>query len=357
MTAAKKEPTDTPTPSEGKDEANNTKVFTGSLGIDIGTANIVVAQNKGREVSTTIQSNAFFTLPRSETTKEILSGRSILFFEKNDRLYILGNSSEYFANIFRGNTRRPMKNGILNPNEHESTDVIKTILDHLVRKPHTEGEKIWFSTPGDPIGSPDTVTYHKSIIKMHLESLGYSPLPLTEGMAIIISELSGNGSESTGIGISVGAGMCNICLSYLSIPVITYSMQKGGDYIDSLVGRSVGEPVTTIKGVKERELNLAIKPRNRVETALHIYYDDLFSSLAQSLQKVLGGSDMVPSLPKPIPIVMGGGTVLPKGCGERFAKALDDVRLPIGISDIRIAERPLYATAKGALMMAMREKD
>jgi len=356
MTTAKKETTDTPAPSENKDEAKNQKVFSESIGIDIGTANIVVAQNRGREVSTTIQSNAFFTIPSSQTTKEILSGRSVLFFEKNDKLYIMGNSAEYFANIFRGNTRRPMKDGTLNPKEHESTDVIKTIIDHLVRKPNAEGEKIWFSAPGEPIGKPDTVTYHKSIIKMHLESLGYSPVPINEGMAVIISELSGNGSESTGIGISVGAGMCNVCLSYLSIPVITYSIQKGGDYIDSLVGSSVGEPFTTIKGVKEKELNLSIKPRNRVETALHIYYDDLFSSLAQSLQQALGSSDNVPSLPKPIPIVLSGGTVLPKGCRDRFAKAFENVRLPINISDIRIAERPLYATAKGTLMMAMREK-
>jgi len=64
----------------------------------------------------------------------------------------------------------------------------------------------------------------------------------------------------------------------------------------------------------------------------------------------------VPSLPKPIPIVLAGGAVLPKGSREKFSKAFDDVRLPINISDIRIAERPLYATAKGALMMAMREK-
>jgi len=356
MTAAKKETTATPEPSENKDEAKNPKVFNESLGIDIGTANIVVAHNKGREVSTTIQSNAFFTIPSSQTTKEIISGRSVLFFEKNDKLYIMGNSAEYFANIFRGNTRRPMKDGILNPQEHESTDVIKTIIDHLIRKPNVEGEKIWFSTPGEPIGKPNTVTYHKSIIKMHLESLGYSPVPINEAMAVIISELSSNGSESTGIGISIGAGMCNICLSYLSIPVITYSIQKGGDYIDSLVGSSVGEPFTKIKGVKEKELNLSIKPRNRVETALHIYYDDLFSSLAQSLQQVLGSSDNVPSLPKPIPIVLGGGTVLPKGCRDKFAKAFEGVRLPINISDIRIAERPLYATAKGALMMTMREK-
>ena len=54
----------------------------------------------------------------------------------------------------------------------------------------------------------------------------------------------------------MGGGMCNICLSYLSFPVITYSIPMAGDYIDEMVGKSVGEPATKIKVIKEEELNL-----------------------------------------------------------------------------------------------------
>lgn len=64
--------------------------------------------------------------------------------------------------------------------------------------------------------------------------------------------------------------MCNVCFSYLSIPVIRYSIQKGGDYIDSMVGRSVGESPTKIKLIKEKELDLSIQPRTRIETVKDI---------------------------------------------------------------------------------------
>src|SRR3712207_9023027 len=36
----------------------------------------------------------------------------------------------------------------------------------------------------------------------------------------------------TGIGISFGGGMCNVSVSFMSIPMITFSVPKSGDYID-----------------------------------------------------------------------------------------------------------------------------
>ena len=53
--------------------------------------------------------------------------------------------------------------------------------------------------------------------------------------------------------------------------------------------------------------------------------------------------------------MLSGGSVIPKGCREKFGKAVREIDLPIKVSDIRIAEKPLYATAKGSLKMAMEE--
>ncbi len=43
------------------------------------------------------------------------------------------------------------------------------------------------------------------------------------------------GSNYTGIGISCGGGLCNVCLAYLSVPVVSFSVPKAGDFIDSRV--------------------------------------------------------------------------------------------------------------------------
>ncbi|ADH85432.1 hypothetical protein [Desulfurivibrio alkaliphilus] len=326
----------------------------GPVGLDIGTSHIVMAQNKGKNIHTVKQLNAFFTIPYSKFTKKILVENEVNFFEKNDQFYILGYSAENFANMFNTNTRRTMEKGLLSAREDEGITVLQAIINTLINKPKNEGEVICFSIPGQPIDSPNSTIYHESVIKMFLSSLGFRPISINEGLATVMSELAED--NFTGIGISMGGGMCNVCLSYLSVPVITYSIQKGGDYIDYMVGASVGEPATKIKTIKEGGVSLNRSPKNRVETALHIYYDDLINSLLHSLQDVLHSSDKIPKIAKPIPIALAGGTVLAGGFREHFEKALSEVNLPVEISEVRIAEDTLNTTAKGAMVMALSEE-
>ncbi|MCP4691094.1 MAG: hypothetical protein GY859_23800, partial [Desulfobacterales bacterium] len=159
-------------------------------------------------------------------------------------------------------------------------------------------------------------------------------------------------NDATGIGVSMGGGMCNICFSYLSIPAVTYSIQKGGDYIDAMVAESVGETPSKIKDIKEKELDLSVEPGNNIEICLHLYYDKLFSMLADSLQQIFRSSENIPRLQESVPMVLSGGVVLPRGSKEKFEKAFAEIRIPIDISEIIVAEQPLYATARGALIMA-----
>ncbi|MEO5360750.1 MAG: hypothetical protein H7843_09945 [Nitrospirota bacterium] len=325
----------------------------GPVGLDVGTSNIVMAQNKGNKIQMVKQLNAFFTIPQSKFTKQILTQNNVMFFEHNKRYYIIGYSAEGFANMFNSNTRKSMEKGLLSPREDEAVIVIQSIINTLIQKPKKFGEIICFSIPGQPIEKEVIITGHESIIKMYLETLGYTPVSINEGLAVVMSELADE--NFTGIGISMGGGMCNVCLSYLSVPVITYSIQKGGDYIDEMSSLEVGEPATKIKVIKEESLDLSVLPKNKLELTMHLYYNDLINHLVRSIQDVITSSDHIPKITEPIPIVLSGGTSMPKGCKEKFEKALNAIRLPIEISSIRVAREPLNATAKGALVMAMAE--
>lgn len=325
----------------------------GPVGLDIGTSHIVMAQNAGRHISTVNQLNAFFTIPYSKFTKKILVENDITFYAKGDQFYILGYSAENFANMFNTDTRRTMEKGILSSHEDEGITVLQSIISSLLAKTDKQ-EVVCFSMPGVPVGGNASVVYHESIIKMYLASLGYRPISINEGLATIMSELADD--NFTGIGISMGGGMCNVCLSYLSVPVLNFSIQKGGDYIDTMVGASVGEPATRIKMIKEGSLNLASAPQGRVETALDIYYVDLVSHLLSTLEHVLKTTDKMPNINTPLPIALSGGTVMPRGFKDLFEKGLRKVSLPLDISEVRIAADPLNTTAKGAMVMALSEE-
>ncbi len=342
-----------PVVSTKKESAKGAESPDGPVGLDIGTSNIIMALNRGDNIHTVKQLNAFFTIPQSKFTKKILTQNGVRFFEEEGQYFIIGYSAEDFANMFNANTRRPMEKGLLSAKENESITTLRAIIGTILSKPKNFGETICFSIPGEPLEGTAYVAGHESIIKMTLESMGYSPISINEGLAIIMSELADD--NFTGLGISMGGGMCNVCLSYLSVPVITFSIQKGGDYIDAMVARDVEISATKIKGIKEESLDLTVLPKNNIETALQVYYMDLILDLIHGIQHVLSSSEKIPKIADPIPVVLSGGTAMPKGCKENFEAALEKVRLPIEVSSVRVAKEPLNTTAKGALIMAMTE--
>ncbi|MBV6343347.1 hypothetical protein [Candidatus Magnetobacterium casense] len=345
------EPSRVSTPEPSRPVSTEAESPRGPVGLDLGTSNIVMAQSKGGDLYIAKQLNAFFPVVQSKFTKKILTQNNVLFVEKNKLYYVIGYSAESFANMFNENTRRPMEKGLLSSKEDDGITIIQAIISTIVKKPKNFGEYICFSMPGVPVDNPAVVAGYESIIKMYLASLGYTPISINEALAIVMEELGED--NFTGIGISLGGGMCNVCLSYLSVPVITFSIQKGGDYIDAMVSREIGEPATKIKVTKEETLDLSVLPKNRMETALHVYYMDLISTLVETLRQVISSSENIPKISAPIPIVLSGGTAMPKGFKERFDEGLRRSNMPIDISEVRIARDPLNTTAKGALKMAM----
>lgn len=327
----------------------------GPIGLDVGTSHVVVAQNKRNHIETIQELNAFFTVPNAKFARDILGQKEVSYFDREDQYYIFGYSAESFANMFNAETRRPMKDGFLSPDEEEGIAVIQAIANTIIQKPKNIGEILCFAVPADPLNGTGSVVYHESVIKKFIGSTGYSPVSINEAMAVVLAELSED--DYTGIGISMGGGMCNVCLSYLSFPVITYSLQMAGDYIDKMVGTAVGEPATKIKVIKEEELDLTREPKDRVMTALHIFYDEMIFKLLESLQRVLNATENIPKIKAPVPIVLSGGTAMPEGCKEKFEKMLNNVRLPLEISSVRLSDDPLSTPAKGALLMAMTEAE
>lgn len=327
----------------------------GPLGLDIGTSHIVSVRHGGKSVVSAKELNAFFTVPNSRFARSILENNDLSFFERNGQYFIYGYPAEEFAKMFNAGTRRTIKEGLLCPHEDEGLTVIRACLSSLIGRPMGASKFLCYTVPGEPLSGTVSVTYHEALLRRLLSDMGYYPLPLNEGMAVVLSELED--ADYTGIGISMGGGMCNVCFSYLSFPVVTFSIQVAGDYIDQAAGLSVGESPTKVKQIKENELNLLEEPKGRIHTALHIFYEEMIHRLLSSLREVLSRTNKIPSISRPVPIVLSGGTTLPPGCTELFRKALDETRLPIEISSVRRANDPLMAAAKGALIMAKTESD
>src|SRR5262249_51227647 len=147
--------------------------------------------------------------------------------------------------------------------------VLEAIMQTLVPKARAQGEILAFSVPAAAEGKESSLTYHEATLRRYFESLGYKPVAINEGLAVIFSELEDN--NFTGIGISCGGGMCNVPLAYLSIPSMMFSIAKGGDFIDAATAAVTGEQTTRVKVIKEDGFDLSRNPKDKYEKALRIY--------------------------------------------------------------------------------------
>src|SRR6185369_16346012 len=141
-----------------------------------------------------------------------------------------------------------------------------------------------------------------------------------EGLAVVFGEMSN--SNYTGIGISCGSGMCNVCLAVLSVPVINFAVPKAGDFIDAQAASVTGDTSVRMRVQKESAFVVNGLSGDRVQNALTVYYDDVIQTLANTLRTTISSTQRMPKLDQSVPIVLSGGTAIPKGFLDRFTAAL-----------------------------------
>src|SRR5207248_9742657 len=130
--------------------------------------------------------------------------------------------------------RRPMLRGLLNPGEPDSVKLVRDLVLTLTGRGTQKGQRVCFSVPASPLGSEESTTYHEATLQQVLNELGYEPTSINEGLATVYAEMEE--SNYSGIGISCGGGLCNVCVAYLSVPVLSFSIAKAGDFIDNSAG-------------------------------------------------------------------------------------------------------------------------
>jgi len=321
------------------------------LGLDVGTSRIVVARNRDKKYHYDAQLNAFITLPYSNLAQSLLERETVFHEVVGDEIVVAGNDAQKFAEIFHVETRRPMLRGVLNPQEPHSLAVMRRIITRLVGAAGTDGRKIFFSVPAPTGTTEEGIAYHQASIRQILIDLGFQAQPIEEGLAVVYAEMSA--SNYTGIGISCGSGLCNVCFSVLSVPVISFSVPKAGDFIDAQAAAVTGELSTRMRVHKENTFGLNGLSGDRVANALNVYYDDVIRTLTNTLRSTISSTQRLPKLDQSVPVVLSGGTVMPNGFLGRFVTALRAEDFPIRIAGVRISDDPLHSTARGALMAAL----
>jgi hypothetical protein len=322
-----------------------------ALGLDVGTSRIVTAQRADSDIRYDSQLNAFVSIPFSKITESVLEREKVPHTSLAGDLIVHGNESEKFAGLLNAEIRRPMAQGVLDAKEPESLRMLREILTCMLGTGNRDRQKLAFTVPAAPLGAEGSLTYHEATVRQILVDLGYAPVSINEGLAVIYGELES--SNYTGIGISLGGGLCNVCLAYLSVPVLSFSIAKAGDFIDTSAATVTGERANRIRLTKEDSFHFNGFFADKIHQVIGVYYDDMIRSLVTALKEAFARTRNLPTFNRPVPMVLSGGTALPPGFRDRFEKLLWEQDFPITVSDIRLSQNPLHATAKGALVYAL----
>ena len=320
-------------------------------GLDVGTANLLSAiQMKDGKVVVQRERNMFLEIPADfHRNRSMLTRLNVPYVSHRDRLFVLGDSSFSLANMFGREVRRPMMDGFLSPREQDAIPMLRFIIERLLGQRTIENEPVYFSVPDASIDRDNDTIYHRGVVEGLLRKLGYTPHAINEGHAVVYAELAEQ--DFTGIGISCGGGMFNVCVAYRTIPAVTFSVSRGGDWIDEHVAKVMGIPKVRATAIKEADVDL-LNPKSREEEAIVLYYRNLIQYVLQNLRQRFVLARDVPQFTEPIEVVVAGGTSLVGGFVEVFAEELQKADLPMPVAGVRRADDALSAVVRGCLIAA-----
>jgi hypothetical protein len=327
--------------------------------VDIGTCFIVGAKlENGKEIFQ-IERDAFFSMAREDFAEEMLHDAGAKFVIRGNEIFVVGEDALKYCMITgkQDQYRRPMQRGVLNPNEEEAIPLLERLIEGIIGKAAFPGEVVAATIPAAPLDANLDVTFHKIVVERFLKKMGYDVRILNEALAIIYAEcpqVEDNGTKApfSGVGISFGAGMTNLVVSWRAKKLFEISVARGGDWIDASVSKVSNVHVGKVTHEKEKNLDLRrVDPRNPLHLGLEIYYDELMRHVVREFKAHFKTNKT--TVTSPLDVVVAGGTASVPGFIETFKRILEEEGAPIPIRDVRLAKDPLRTVARGALVAAV----
>ena len=327
------------------------------LGIDCGTFNLVVARRgEGDEIKSKREINAFLELPlENRFVFNMMKKAGVPLIERDKVAYVVGESAVNMAYTLNElSLKRPMKGGCLNPEEQDAFRILSIMIHSLIGEVDKDKDVVFYSVPANAVNEKTDADYHdkvlQSIFKAYkINGKTVNAQPINEALALIYAELGHK--MYTGIGLSFGAGMVNLCHAIFAQPSFAFSLVNSGDWIDQQAARASSESPTIINKEKMK-IDLTKPPSSLVERAIHGQYMILIERTVAEIKKALLGADKKIRSENPVDIIIAGGTSSPNGFTELMSEAIKASKWPIPVGEIKRPADHLYAVARGCLIAA-----
>tara|TARA_B100000941_G_C28448636_1_gene523802 strand:- start:103 stop:1125 length:1023 start_codon:yes stop_codon:yes gene_type:complete len=335
-----------------------------SIGFDAGTYNLIACnRNEEGDLVYKREVNAFIQIPLDNDFVFNMmkkSGVPLVMREDQNVAYALGEAAVNMAYAMANTElRRPMKDGCVNPKEKDAFQIMNIMMHSLLENVTEDGETLYYSVPANAINSETDADYHGKILEAIFKAfksetgLTVNAHPINEALALVYSELED--TAFTGIGISCGAGMVNVCFSVFGNPAFSFAIVNSGDWIDKQSAHATGEPIAVINK-KKHNIDLSQEPKDMIERAIQTQYRLMIEKTVAGIKKGLQEHEKA-RLGQPIKIVVAGGTASPNGFEQFFKQVIDETPdLGVDVGEIVKPKDPVKSVARGCLIAAENAK-
>ena len=322
--------------------------------LDIGTGGLCSARMENDEIKFRRIRNVFVELDLNPVTKMMLKKNDVPTVQgSNGKTLAVGDKALELASAFNVMPKRPMKKGVIDPSEISALPVLKAIIKELLGDPQEAGERVVFSVPANPVDQQFDAIYHEGVFTKLLGELGYTGVPINEGLTVIYSELLDE--NLTGIGVSLGAGMANVCCAVMGAPLFSFSVAASGDYIDNSVATALG--ISPVKVMRAKEVMDLMNPQDQTEEAIGHYTKALHGYVIDNIVKAYDALAKKPEFEGTLKVAVAGGTSMPKGFMELFEQQIKARGGFLAEAQVVHAGDPLTAIANGALFSGLTEEE
>lgn len=330
-----------------------------SIGFDVGTYTLICAtKDKNNEYAYDKEINAFLEISLEDRlVLQMMKSVDVPVIERTKKAYALGEKAVRMAyTLSQLELKRPMQDGCVNPKEKDAFEILNIMIHSLIEGNVKEDkETLYYSVPANALNEETDADYHSKVLESIFKAyksdngLTVNPHPINEGLALVYAELKDK--NYTGLGISYGSGMCNLCYAMFGVPVFQFALVNAGDWIDKMAAKATGESTTFINQEKTK-INLSKDPKDLVERAIQTQYRIMIEKTINGIKKGLSETGKKARSDKPIDLVIAGGTSMPEGFDVLFRDVIKQSNLPLDIGTIVRPSDPLFSVSRGCLIAA-----
>ncbi|HUG91898.1 MAG TPA: hypothetical protein VML55_13755 [Planctomycetaceae bacterium] len=328
-----------------------------TIALDIGAHSVRSLRRQGSRLAGRTTRLAYAVLPDSPRHRRLLEGGGIAFAVCGGRLVLVGQQAVDYARPFREPVRSALSDGLLPRDNPLARQVVAATVEAVLPRALTRDEICCLTVPGGAGSQSREAEFLTRLVRL----AGYVPVVVRAGMALVLAELSRTGF--TGAGISFGAATCELSIAHRGREIASVAVRRGGDWIDAEFAAQEGcclwdaaggrhpdlESIARLKSEHTEPLATASSPRGRLFAAL---YRSLITELVGHAARALGPVPLLGTLPRPLELVVGGGTAQIPGFAELLDEQLRSAALPVALARARVAAAADYTVARGGLIHA-----